>query len=274
VLPTLAAFAGAALPKDRPIDGRSFAGILRGESGPVRDWVYSYIADRRILRDKRWLLEDNSPLHPGRFYDCGNCRDGSDYQDVTDSTDAEVVAARKRFEALLADKAVPHIPHEGPAAGHKGKRGGKRRGRHGKLKPGGPWSTERVRDPKLWSAGFNSPVVSGDPRGLRISVREGQKRGVAMIPALYSLPPGARTVRLRIAEVSRGTTWLFKLAGNHDGSGRISAAHTTTMAKTGAITIPLDAKVLRLPDEPWIVKLGLTGPPGSSVVFESVEFVE
>jgi arylsulfatase A-like enzyme len=107
ILPTLADFAGAKPPSG--IDGRSFAPLLRGEKGPTREWIYSYLADRQILRTKRWLLEDNGPGHPGRFFDCGNSRDGTGYRDVTDSTNPEVLAAKKRFKDILADKPLPIV---------------------------------------------------------------------------------------------------------------------------------------------------------------------
>jgi arylsulfatase A-like enzyme len=107
ILPTLADFAGAKPPSG--IDGRSFAPLLRGENGPTREWIYSYLADRQILRTKRWLPEDNGPGHPGRFFDCGNSRDGTGYQDVTDSTDPDVLAAKKRFKEILADKPLPIV---------------------------------------------------------------------------------------------------------------------------------------------------------------------
>jgi arylsulfatase A len=110
IFPTLADYADAPLPVDRPIDGRSFAPILRGEKSDVREWIYSYLGDGRILRDKRWLLEGNSPHKPGRLYDCGDSRDGSGYKDVTDSSDADIIAAQKRFEEILKDKPVPIVP--------------------------------------------------------------------------------------------------------------------------------------------------------------------
>jgi arylsulfatase A len=110
VFPTLAGYAGTPLPAERTIDGRSFAPILAGEKSDVREWIYSYLGDGRILRDKRWLLEGNSPHSPGRFYDCGNSRDGSGYRNVTDSKEPEVVAARGRFEKILKDKVVPLLP--------------------------------------------------------------------------------------------------------------------------------------------------------------------
>lgn len=96
VMPTLAELSGAELPKGVEIDGKSFAPVLRGESEGVRDWIFSYLDVKRMLRDKRWLLEGD-----GRFYDCGDSREGKGYRDVTDSKDAEVVAARARFDKLL-----------------------------------------------------------------------------------------------------------------------------------------------------------------------------
>ena len=109
ILPTLADFAGAKLPRRHIIDGRSFAPLLRGEKGPAREWIYSYLGDRQILRTKRWLLEDNGPDHPGRFFDCGDSRDGTGYQEVTNSTNSEVLAAKKRFKEILADKPLPIV---------------------------------------------------------------------------------------------------------------------------------------------------------------------
>lgn len=119
VLPTLVDFAGARLPTDRVIDGRSFAPYLRGESEKTREWIFAYIADRRILRTKRWLLEDNSPLHYGRLYDCGSRRDGTGYKEVTDSKDAGVVAIKRKFDAILKKLPAPVLASEGPAAGKK-----------------------------------------------------------------------------------------------------------------------------------------------------------
>ena len=109
VLPTLAELAGTTAPQDREIDGVSFASTLRGEPGPRREWAFSFVADYRILRDERWLLEHHSPRDPGRFFDCGDSRDGSGYVDVTDSTDPEVLAARARFARILEELPAPVI---------------------------------------------------------------------------------------------------------------------------------------------------------------------
>ena len=133
ILPTLAGLAGAPLPEARAIDGHSYAGFLRGETDETREWVFSYIGDRRILRTKRWLLEDNSPLHYGRLYDCGKSRDGTGYKDVTKSEDPQVLAIRRRFNGLLEGLPAPYIATDGPAAGAKGPRHERRKGKRGGL---------------------------------------------------------------------------------------------------------------------------------------------
>ncbi len=114
IMPTLAELAGAELPQDRPLDGRSYAFLLEGEPGRARDWIFSYLGDRRILRTKRWLLEDNSPHHYGRLYDCGASRDGTGYREVTDSTDPEVLAIKRQFDEILTTKPAPLLPTDGP----------------------------------------------------------------------------------------------------------------------------------------------------------------
>jgi arylsulfatase A len=112
VLPTLADFAGAQLPADHPIDGHSMAPLFRGDEYTPREWIYAYLGDRRVVRTKRWLLENNSLHGFGRLFDCGDCRDGTDYRNVTESQDPDVVAARKMMEGILADKAVPDVAQD------------------------------------------------------------------------------------------------------------------------------------------------------------------
>jgi arylsulfatase A len=121
ILPTLVDFAGAKLPRKQIIDGRSFAPLLRGRKGPTREWIYSYLGDRQILRTKRWLLEDNGPGNPGHFFDCGNSRDGTGYRDVTNSTAPEVLRAKKRFKEILADKPLPIVKEKKSSRGKKRK---------------------------------------------------------------------------------------------------------------------------------------------------------
>ncbi|MBX3415195.1 MAG: sulfatase-like hydrolase/transferase [Pirellulales bacterium] len=104
IFPTLTELAGARLPSDREIDGVSLVPTLHDPAAPHREWIFSYLTDRRMLRDKRWLLEGN-----GRFYDCGDHRDHQGYREVTDSQDPEVVAARERLEKLLEELPGPEI---------------------------------------------------------------------------------------------------------------------------------------------------------------------
>ena len=127
VLPTLCDFAGADVPNDRPIDGRSFAPLLRGEPFKEREWVFAYLGDGRILRTRRYLLEKNTPREFGRLYDCADSRDGSGYKDVTDSDDADVLAIRKRFEGILKGLPAPILPGKEPAGTGKKGRTGKRK---------------------------------------------------------------------------------------------------------------------------------------------------
>lgn len=118
ILPTVLEFAGIEVPTDRPIDGRSLAPFLRGETdeGP-REWAYAFQADRRIYRTKRYLLEDNSPLHYGRLFDYGESRNGMGYVNITESTSAEAKAARAYFDRLIAKHSVPYVAFEGPPNG-------------------------------------------------------------------------------------------------------------------------------------------------------------
>lgn len=113
ILPTLVELAGATLPTDRPIDGHSYAAFLRGQTDATRDWIFAFQADRRILRTKRWLLEDNSPLHWGQLFDCGDGRDGLGYKNVTESADPAAVAAKAKFNSLLETLPAPVLTEEG-----------------------------------------------------------------------------------------------------------------------------------------------------------------
>ncbi len=113
VVPTLAEMSGAKLPTDRPIDGKSYAAFLRGETERTREWIFAFQADRRILRTERWLLEDNSPLHWGQLFDCGDQRGGTGYKDVTAADTTEVRAIKAQFNALLETLPAPLLAHEG-----------------------------------------------------------------------------------------------------------------------------------------------------------------
>jgi len=104
VLPTMLDFASVSLPEGYAIDGKSLKPFLLGETDSHREWIYSCIGTSQMLRDKRWLLEAVNPilgLPRGRFYDCDDSRTGKGYRDVTNSREPNVLAARKRFDAIL-----------------------------------------------------------------------------------------------------------------------------------------------------------------------------
>jgi arylsulfatase A len=109
ILPTCCEVAGIELPRDHVIDGVSFVGYLRGDLTPRREWIYQYLGGGRVVRTKRWLLENNTMESFGQLYDCGESRNGEGYKDVTDSSDPEVLAARQLMVKILADKPVPVV---------------------------------------------------------------------------------------------------------------------------------------------------------------------
>jgi arylsulfatase A len=110
ILPTCCDVAGIQLPKDAVIDGISFHNYLRGDITPLREWIYQYLGGGRVVRTKRWLLENNTMQDFDQLYDCGDSRNGQGYKDVTKSTTAEMVAARQLMREILADKPVPDVP--------------------------------------------------------------------------------------------------------------------------------------------------------------------
>ena len=111
ILPTLAEVAGAKFPDGYIVDGKSFAPLLRGSRFAGREWIHSYLGTARWLRDQRWLLDGL-----GKFYDCGTNRDETaGYRDVTTSTEPEVLAARKRFAAVL--NTIPAPDRSDPVIG-------------------------------------------------------------------------------------------------------------------------------------------------------------
>ncbi len=68
-LPTLCEAAGAIVPTDLKIDGRSFLQQLRGEKGQPREWVYSWYspkggpaAKREFVRNQRYKLYTSGEL--------------------------------------------------------------------------------------------------------------------------------------------------------------------------------------------------------------------
>ncbi len=109
IVPTICEVAGISLPENHIIDGVSFAPYLQGDLTPRREWIYAPLGGKRVVRTKRWLLENNSMRNFGQLYDCGESRNGIGYKNVTDSNSADVIAARELMQKILADKPVPDV---------------------------------------------------------------------------------------------------------------------------------------------------------------------
>lgn len=116
IYPTLADFSGTPLPADRVYDGQSLKPYLTGKTQKHRDWIFSCLGHYRILRDRHWLLELNTVDDFGKFFYCGDLRDGFGYEEVTLSSRPDVLEAKARFQALLerlpAGKATPQERRE------------------------------------------------------------------------------------------------------------------------------------------------------------------
>ncbi len=116
-LPTFAELAGAKLPAEREVDGRSFAPLLLGkaEDSP-REWIHSMGGrpeklaegrvvpaqpyDDRVLRDKRWKLWIDTNRRPAKLFDMRN--DSWEERNLIASEEPEAVAARERLAAIAA----------------------------------------------------------------------------------------------------------------------------------------------------------------------------
>ncbi|GAB5562194.1 MAG: hypothetical protein SynsKO_38410 [Synoicihabitans sp.] len=96
ILPTLVDLGHGELPFGYELDGHSFAPQIWGnESFQGREWIFTQMHLARWFRDQDWLLDGN-----GRFFRIGDAlTEFEGYEDVTLSTDPEVIAARIRFES-------------------------------------------------------------------------------------------------------------------------------------------------------------------------------
>ena len=87
--------AGAKLPDNVTIDGRSFAPRMMGQLQTERSWVYIELGRKRAIRDKRYKLYGD-----GRFYDLK--RDRYEKRPLGSSADAGAMVARARLKWSLS----------------------------------------------------------------------------------------------------------------------------------------------------------------------------
>jgi arylsulfatase A len=122
-VPTLVEAAGANLPPDLVVDGRSFLPAVRGEMGKPRDWIFfHYILGkgrptREWVMDKRWKLYSTGELYDYRA-------DPKEKKPVREGGDA--AEARGKLQGVL-DRMKAEGGGTGQGKderGHTGKKGG------------------------------------------------------------------------------------------------------------------------------------------------------
>lgn len=102
---------GTTLPSDREYHGVSMMPYFRGETETIREWIFSYLGQYRILRTSDWLLEYESPDYRGDFYFTGNHREGvHQYLDVTNYDHPKVLEMHAKFDAILETLPGPDLP--------------------------------------------------------------------------------------------------------------------------------------------------------------------
>jgi arylsulfatase A len=94
-LPTFTELAGAKLPENKIIDGRSIASQLRGLNGKERDWIFIELGNQWYVREEKWKLNQS-----GQLFDMSNSPFEEKLVEInTESQDA--IAARKRLQSAL-----------------------------------------------------------------------------------------------------------------------------------------------------------------------------
>jgi arylsulfatase A len=94
-LPTFAEVAGAKIPQNTIIDGRSFNAQVRGENGKPREWIFIQLAGMWYVRESGWKLNQ-----AGELYDMSN----APFEEklvAAETKDSAAIAARKRLQAAI-----------------------------------------------------------------------------------------------------------------------------------------------------------------------------
>lgn len=95
LMPTFAALAGAKLPENVILDGKSFAPQLKGEKGTPREWIFMELGNQWYVREEKWKLNRANEL-----FDMGN----APFEEIlipADSKDEIAMSARQRLSAVL-----------------------------------------------------------------------------------------------------------------------------------------------------------------------------
>jgi arylsulfatase A len=130
LLPTFAEIAGAPLPENRIIDGKSLLPQIKGETNSPRTWAFTQLGDSYHLREAGWKLNQ-----AGQLFDMKN----APFEEIpvaADSKDESAMAARKRLsEALAGLNPAAGFKGEGSGRGDKSKKEKKNAGSESTPKP-------------------------------------------------------------------------------------------------------------------------------------------
>ena len=145
---------------------------------------------------------------------------------------------------------------------------------NGQNLPQANWSTAFLRDATLWTTHMNDAIVKGDQKYLHVEVAPNRTWAIAGIAGI-KLPATVSGVRVRIHSVQRGAKWLVRLHGDLRGTDYVTDFGPFNLETgTGVRVIMIDPRILKVKaGRPIMVQLGLEGPAGSSVEFESLEFI-
>ena len=97
LLATFADVAGAPLPKDRPLDGKSLVSQFKGSTESLRSWAYCQLGNNFYVRENGWKLDQAGDLF--------DMKDAPFKEALVpaDSKDEAAIAARKRLAVALAE---------------------------------------------------------------------------------------------------------------------------------------------------------------------------
>jgi arylsulfatase A len=117
LLPTFAEAAGASLPENRVLDGKSLIAQLKGAETPARTWIFNQLGSGWYAREAGWKLNEKNELFDMREAPFKE-------QLVSESTnDASAIAARKRLSDALAElNPGSGVKGEGTGRGEKSKK--------------------------------------------------------------------------------------------------------------------------------------------------------
>ncbi len=107
--PTFAEIAGAKMPKDMKIDGRSFAPQVLGKKGDPREWIFVQLGKKWYARNDGWKLNES-----GELYDMSDAPFVEKLV-ATDGQSDAAKAARKKLQATL-DELNPAAGKTDPGA--------------------------------------------------------------------------------------------------------------------------------------------------------------